>query len=137
MKKYLGLLVLILLVATMMWPQNICFSALSDEVSGELSNQSDAFRDAAGFEAGLTVGSVVATVIKAFLGLLGIIFIVILVMAGYKWMTSGGNEEKIGEAKDMIRRAIIGLIITVSAYAITYFVFNAMDWVGGGGSYPL
>jgi hypothetical protein len=54
-------------------------------------------------------------------------------MAGYKYMTAGGNEEKTREAIDSIRRGIIGLIIIVSAYAITYFVFNSMDWFGGAG----
>jgi hypothetical protein len=42
-------------------------------------------------------------------------------------MTAGGNEEKVSKAKTTLYRAIIGLIITISAYAITYFVFGALD----------
>ncbi len=74
-----------------------------------------------------------ATIIRAFLGLLGIIFIVMVVVAGYKYMNARGEEERVREATDMIRRAIIGLLIVVFAYAITYFVFNALNWTGIGG----
>lgn len=73
------------------------------------------------------IGTIVATVIKAFLGLLGIIFIYLLVLAGYNWMTAAGDEQKVTKAKDEIKRAVIGLIIVISAYAITSFVFKAMS----------
>lgn len=99
--------------------------------------QMEAFNKKSGFEEaeGSTVGSIMSTVIQAFLGLLGIIFLVLMITAGFKWMMASGNEDKIKEAKDTILRAIIGLIIVVGAYAITYFVFNAMDWGGGGEGY--
>jgi hypothetical protein len=62
-----------------------------------------------------------------------------MLVAGYKWMTAGGNEEKVKEAKSQIQHAIIGLAIIIMAYAITYFVFEALgdSMGGGGGSYPL
>ena len=94
-----------------------------------LQSQTDKFIGKTGFgpiTVENSVGGIVASVISAFLGLLGIIFISLMVMAGYKWMTASGNEEQIEQASSMIRRAIYGLIITVSAYAITYFIFNAM-----------
>lgn len=77
---------------------------------------------------------ILAMVIQTFLGLLGIVFLVLIVYAGYNWMTSAGNEEKITKAKDTLKTAIIGLIIIVSAYAITYFAFNALSDMGQGGS---
>ncbi|MDD5031571.1 MAG: pilin [Patescibacteria group bacterium] len=96
--------------------------------------QAEAFRNSSGFAAadGSSLARIVSVVIQAFLGLLGVIFLVLLITAGYKWMTAAGNEEKMTEAKGTIWRAVIGLIITVAAYAITYFVFNSLDWVGGG-----
>jgi hypothetical protein len=75
------------------------------------------------------IGGIVALAIKAFLGLLGIIFVYLMVLAGYNWMTAAGDEQKVEKAKDQIKRAIIGLIIVVSAYAITYFVLQAMSSV--------
>lgn len=67
---------------------------------------------------------ITAQIIKVFLGLLGIIFLGLLIFAGYSWMTAAGEEEKINKAKDTIRRAIIGLIIILAAYSITYFVLE-------------
>jgi hypothetical protein len=80
----------------------------------------------------VSVGYVMSIVIGAFLGLLGIIFLILILLAGYKWMSSQGEENKVAEAKDSIRRALIGLIIILAAYAITYFVFNRLDFASGG-----
>ena len=67
--------------------------------------------------------SILGSVVNAFLSLLGIIFIVLTVYAGYRWMTAGGNEEKVTKAKETLWRSIIGLIIVVGAYAIYNFIF--------------
>jgi len=111
------------------------FGPLSDY--SEMDNQTEALADQANFNtgtgAGRGIGLVMASVIKAFLGLLGIIFIVLIITAGYKLMTAGGNEEKVKEAQEMIKKAVIGLIIIVAAYAITYFIFNALPWGGTSG----
>ena len=102
---------------------------------GPGQGQTEAFLGESGFAAAdeSSVAQIAAVAIRAFLGVLGIIFLVLMITAGYKWMTASGNEEKITEAKETIWRAVIGLIITVAAYAITYFVFNSLKWFGGGG----
>ena len=96
-----------------------------------IENQVSAFQEKAGFEkstnSGQSLASVVATLIKVFLGLLGIIFIILIIWAGYNWMIAQGKEEQIRKSKDTIKAAIIGLVIIVAAYAITYFVFEQLD----------
>ena len=96
--------------------------------------QEETFRSKAGFEPATQTGiaSIIAAIIKGFLALLGVIFIILILIAGYNWMTAAGDEEKVRKAKDTIQRAIIGLLIIVAAYAITYFVFKYMPWGGGG-----
>lgn len=69
-----------------------------------------------------TLMEILGTVISGLLGLLGAIFIILIVVSGYNWMTASGDEQKIDKAKDTIRSAIIGLIIIVGAYAIWSFV---------------
>lgn len=105
---------------------------LSPEVTDNLFIQEGELITEAGFEPNTEVGDVMSMVIKAFLSLLGIIFVILIITAGYQWMTAEGDEQKVNEAKDKIKRAIIGLIIIVSAYAITHFVFARLP--GGSGS---
>jgi len=80
---------------------------------------------------------IVATVVEAFLGLLGVIFLVLIIYAGFEWMTAQGDEKKVDTAKDTLTRAVIGLIIIIAAYSITYFVFTSLpggDTVGTTGT---
>ncbi len=104
----------------------------------ELNNQTESFKTKSGFN-DTTVGGIIATAIGAILSLLGIIFIILILIAGYRWMTAGGNEEELNKAKSQIKHAIIGLVIIMMAYAITSFVLGALHHSttnGGGQSYP-
>lgn len=67
-----------------------------------------------------------ARIINVALGFLGIIAVVIVLIGGFKYMVSGGNEEKTSEAKNMIVAGIIGLAIILSAWAITTFVISSL-----------
>ena len=58
----------------------------------------------------------IADVIKYFLTFLGIIAVVMIMYAGWLWMTSEGSEEKIGRAKRTLINAVIGLIIILASY---------------------
>jgi len=49
-----------------------------------------------------------------------------MLYAGYNWMMARGDEEKVTKAKDTITRAIIGLLITIGAYAISFWVFDKL-----------
>lgn len=72
------------------------------------------------------VRDIIVELIKIFLTFLGIIFVILILVAGFKWMTAAGNEDQIKEAKEQLSRAIVGLIIILSAYAITYFIFDVL-----------
>ncbi|KKP91560.1 MAG: hypothetical protein UR94_C0015G0010 [Parcubacteria group bacterium GW2011_GWA2_36_10] len=82
--------------------------------------------------------------INAALSLLGVIFIIMIILAGFKWMTASGDPKKVEEARDNIKNAVIGLAVVLAAYAITYFVFQALGVEGfnsngganGGGNPP-
>jgi len=72
------------------------------------------------------VSNIAGAVIQAALALIGVIFLALMLYAGYHWMTARGEEEKVEKAKDTITRAIIGLIIVVGAYAIWIFILNQL-----------
>lgn len=71
----------------------------------------------------------VAAVIAIFLGLLGIVFVILIIYAGYLWMTAQGNEEQAKEAQTTIRNAIIGVIVIGLSYALTAFVIGQLTVV--------
>jgi hypothetical protein len=77
---------------------------------------------------------IIGRIINIALGFLGIVLLVILLYAGYEWMTSGGDPAKVDSAKTRIRNAVIGLVIIMMSFAIVNFVLNALiDATGGGG----
>jgi cytochrome bd-type quinol oxidase subunit 2 len=69
----------------------------------------------------------IGNAIKILLSFVGIIFIILIIYAGYTWMLARGNETEAQKAKDTITRAIIGLFIVLAAYAITAFVGRSIS----------
>lgn len=68
----------------------------------------------------------IARIIRVAMGLLGIVAVVIILIGGFTWMTAGGNDEKVAEAKKWIFAGIIGLAIILSAFAIASFVIESL-----------
>ena len=98
---------------------------LSGEAGAEMVDQSEAFLETSGLQP-VQLSIVVAQIIQVVLGLLGVIFIVLIIYAGFNWMTSAGNEDRIGKSKKTIAAAVIGLVIVLSAYLITAFVLSQL-----------
>jgi hypothetical protein len=133
-KKYIYLMI----YPVLMLPSLIAKAQglLEDETDQELANQTERLREASGFrettEPGSGIAEIISLVIYAFLGLLGIIFLTMIIIAGFNWMMAQGEEEKVRNAKDTIKSAIIGLIIVMAAYSLTYFVFASLDQAVSG-----
>ena len=85
----------------------------------------DDFREGTGLgDASLETAT--GQIIRVFISFLGIVAVVIILFGGFKWMTAGGNEDKVQEAKRLIIAGIIGLAIILSAYAIASFVIEQL-----------
>lgn len=65
-----------------------------------------------------------AAIIQMMLQLLGIIFVCLIVLAGFWLITAKGDEGKIEKAHNTIQAAVIGIIIVLMSYSITRFVGN-------------
>lgn len=83
-----------------------------------------------------TILEILGTGISVGLSLLGVIFIILILLAGYNWMTAAGDQEKITRAQHTIRSAIIGLVIIVGAFSIWLFISRVLIGGGGGGLTP-
>jgi ketopantoate hydroxymethyltransferase len=83
-------------------------------------------------ETGLTnadITVVISRIVRIVLSFLGLIAVIIIIIGGFQWMTSGGNEEQIGKAKKLMGAGIVGLVIVVLAYAIASFIINVITQV--------
>lgn len=70
--------------------------------------------------------AIVGRIINVALGLLGVIAVAIILMGGFKWMTAGGNEDKVSEAKKLLGAGVIGLAIVLAAWAVANWVIDAI-----------
>ncbi|MDD2681110.1 MAG: hypothetical protein PHE20_03365 [Patescibacteria group bacterium] len=70
------------------------------------------------------LNSALGNIITTFLSLLGVIFIILSIYGGFLYLTSRGNQEQTKKALSIITQSLIGLIIILSAYAISYFIFK-------------
>lgn len=67
-----------------------------------------------------------ASIIQVALSLMGTVFFLLTVYAGFLWMTARGDDEKVNKAIKTIRGAVIGLAVVLSAYAVTGFVTRGL-----------
>ena len=67
---------------------------------------------------------VLGRIVKIVIGFLGLIAVVIILIGGFQWMTSAGDEDKISGARKLMTAGVIGLFIVVIAYAIALFVMK-------------
>ena len=68
------------------------------------------------------IPSAIGKVVGALLSFIGVVFLILMIYGGFMWMLARGNEQEVAKAKDLIFAAVIGLIIVLSAYAITSYI---------------
>ena len=68
-------------------------------------------------------GSAVNIVLSA----IGIIFLILMIYAGFMWMLAQGNMEQVSKAKKLLIAGVIGLIIVVAAFVFTAFVGDKLS----------
>lgn len=67
----------------------------------------------------------VANLIKRGLQLVGLVMICLMMYSGYLWFSARGNDDQVQQAKDVIRNAVIGMILVAMSYTLVSFVFRS------------
>ncbi len=88
--------------------------------------------DTAGFDglklsSELNPRSTTINIINLVLSFLGLIAIILILIGGFKWMTSGGSEDKVTSAKKLLISGLIGLVIVLLSWGIATWVIGAID----------
>lgn len=102
----------------------------------EMSGVSDEVKKASGCDGGSDqeISDSIVTIINAIIAILGLVAVIVIVYGGIQYMTSAGDSSKLKRAKDTILYAVIGLIISVLAFAITNFTINIIKSSGSSSS---
>jgi hypothetical protein len=67
---------------------------------------------------------IIRTVLIFLSAIVGTVAVVMLIVGGFRYITSGGNSEAVGKAKNTIIYALIGLVIVALAQIIVQFVLH-------------
>lgn len=108
----------VLLAPLVAWAQN--------DVRSGLSRISDLFLGSIGSDPQQDIVSVVGDVIAILLFIAGAIAVLFVIIGGFQYVTSGGNEESAKKGKKTLTNAIIGIVIIILAYAIINVVVNTV-----------
>ncbi len=92
-----------------------------DIAAGEISSYKNQVGEGSTYDESF-VALKLGDMIGMILSFVGVLFLILIIFAGISWMTAAGNDQKIEKAKSLIINAVIGLLIVLSAYAITNFI---------------
>lgn len=68
--------------------------------------------------------TITVNVINWILGILALIAVIMILIGGFKWLTAGGNEEKVEGAKKLLIAALIGLAIILAAWGLAIYAID-------------
>lgn len=128
--KFLFAVGLLFIVSATLSP--IIFASAQEADTVEKVTISDRLTDIAikgGFQTDPTIASsprIIGLIIGAFIAFAGLTFLILMIIAGYGWMTASGNEEKVKKATSTVKTSIIGLIVSISGYILWNFIFNTL-----------
>lgn len=73
---------------------------------------------------GSTMSSAIGVILNSVYIIIGIVAVIYLIIGAIGYSTSQGDSEKVKKAKNTIIYSLIGLVISVLAFAITTFILN-------------
>jgi uncharacterized membrane protein len=82
-------------------------------------------KDNCGTGSGATnnLNSLLTDIVNIFSAIVGVIAVIMIIVGGLRYITSGGDSGKVGTAKNTLIYAIIGLVVVALAQIIVHFVF--------------
>lgn len=83
-----------------------------------------------------TVDNLLKLVLNIISVLVGVTAVIMIVIGGFKYITSGGESSRVSGAKDTILFAIIGLVVVALAQIIVHYVLTSLNGqnIGNGSS---
>ncbi|HZL07950.1 MAG TPA: pilin [Candidatus Dormibacteraeota bacterium] len=73
---------------------------------------------------GNTIGKAAKGLVNVFSIIVGVVAVVMIIYGGFRYITSGGDSGRVGNAKNSLIYAIVGLVIVALAQLIVHFVLG-------------
>lgn len=86
-----------------------------------------------GQDAGSTFNHIITLIINIFSLIVGVIAVIMIIVGGLKYITSGGDSGNISSAKNTILYAVIGLVVVALAQFVVRFVLTKVNQSTGNG----
>ncbi|MDO8626453.1 MAG: hypothetical protein Q7K39_03285 [Candidatus Magasanikbacteria bacterium] len=116
MYKKIKVLSTVFITFLVTWPMTALAQYGLNEAAGKM-----------GFDRSKNVYGVISLVVGAALAFTGLVFFGMMMYAGVRWMTARGNEDLAEKAKQALANSTIGFVIVALSYALTRFVFGALN----------
>lgn len=98
-----------------------CEAVKTLEISSKPQTNDCNFEDVAGEK---TVNDLIAQIINVLSAIVGIVAVIMIIIGGFRYITSGGAADKVTAAKNTILYGLIGLVIVALAQIIVKFVLT-------------
>lgn len=72
------------------------------------------------------LGMGIGKIMRAVFALMGAAAVIVVIVGGIKYVISAGDPKRVSEAKETILYAVIGVVISLSAYAIVTAIANGL-----------
>ena len=123
--------------ATLLVAPIVAHAAITPETTGlSAAAQGTGLTNVCSGEPAACIATIVGRAIQVLLGLLGIVLFVLLMYAGFLWMTAGGDAKKVTEARAMIVNAVAGMAVIAVSYAVASFILGQLAFVATGTQAP-
>lgn len=117
---------LVIALSVLIYPLSV--SAVNMSVEGGI----DAAKGADQPEDLFGMGGTLSTVSNVLLFIVGAVAVIMIVIGGLRYVTSGGDSTNVSAAKNTILYALVGVIVALLAYAAVRFVVSSFTGGGGG-----
>jgi hypothetical protein len=104
----------------------ITINARADMTSVLDSLAGGAGYNTAGAQSETALAETIGSIIAKFLEIIGIVFLIYMIYGGWIWMKAKGNEEQVTRARNILTNSIIGIVIIMGAYALTFFIMKSL-----------
>ena len=127
--KLKSILISTLMVAVMVFGVSIIYQTGNTEIAGAVNSEITSGMNAtsAGTSTPTDANVVIKNVTNIMFFIIGAVSVIMLIYGGIRYTTSGGNTNSVTAAKNTVIYSIVGLVISILAYAIVNFVVTNIN----------